>query len=339
MSFFTDVNRKMYSMRTSFTSVEKSTDVDFEEIYEIFSNDYKKIIDSLVLLRQFNISQRQMAEKKIALAESLIVTSQSNLLLNSVAQKYKTTCECVLLGLQTCITSEEDDIFLPLKQYTEQYRVIEQRIKQLKIRQIDMDRFHYNYSSDVKKSKPQQVITDAKTRYEQARDFYFYLRNELIDDITKLNTNYPNVIEPLFVKLFQNDLLLRDVYNESFKSVEQLLSEFKKQFVDVKHIITNDDLSCIHPQNIYTKRKDDINNGTYSMKANNFVVANAIVDPDYITDIPMMPSYNDIIENNTTPTVDIHDVVKIYNRTDDWWEGELNGVKGFIPSNFLEPIK
>ncbi|EDR29866.1 proline-serine-threonine phosphatase interacting protein, putative [Entamoeba dispar SAW760] len=379
MSLVEQVERKVYEIRSSYKFAEKSIDTDFKEIHKKTKLHYKLLIQTLLMLRHYNESQKKMLNTKVKLSNALIEISKEDIQLNSIATKYMTTCECLELGLTTCLTSIEDDIFLPLKEYSQQYKVIEERIVELKKRQIDMDHAHNSYGTNVLKNKPQQIITNTKTKYEQARDFYFYLRNEIIDDMKKLNNNYIKIVEPFFVKLFQNDILIRDIYNESLESIEKLLPSFKEQIVDVKWLITQDNDSFIHPQNIYTQRKEDITNGGYNMKANNMIVENAPIDPDYITDIPMMPpeeitqptdpqqpsltplSVMELLPNNndklikepqsqpqkykvlydyeTTEEDEISlkkdDIVLVHRKDGDWWEGEVNGLYGLVPSNFL----
>ncbi|ELP91101.1 dab2-interacting protein, putative [Entamoeba invadens IP1] len=376
-----DVERKVYQIKSAAKWAEKSTDVDFNEVYSVTQSNYEKIIATLLKLRHYNISLKENIQKKLELAHAMVELSEENIELNTIATKYVTTCQCLSLGLDDCLNQEEEHIFWQLRDYTEQYKVLEQRLLLLNKRHIDMDRFHNSYAANIMKKKPSKSITLSKAKYEQARDFFFYLRNEMIDDMKKMNDNFKKIVEPLFVQIFRSDLLTRDFQVETLRSWENFLPSLKEKVIEVTWLITPDQSSCVLPEVIYEKRKDDINRGGYNLKATKMVVENALISPDYITDIPMMPINEtpqehtqainsiqpsptqiiEVVETNTADTLKQStpqpqryrvlydyeateddevslkkdDIVLVYVKSGDWWEGEVNGLHGLVPSNFL----
>ncbi|KAL7717515.1 Proline-serine-threonine phosphatase interacting protein [Entamoeba marina] len=55
-----------------------------------------------------------------------------------------------------------------------------------------------------------------------------------------------------------------------------------------------------------------------------------------------MKEYKAIYDYKATEDLELTfkkgDIIKVYSCDDDWWEGEINGKRGFIPSNFLQEI-
>jgi len=255
----------------------------------------------------------------------------------------------------------------PISKHLGQYKDIKNRLEELDVRRVDMDR----YGRDVRNAneKGKSTVPHKEQKYDTAKMNYDNLHNELSHDLPALHDDRIPFFDPTFATFVFG---LHDFYKNSTNALTDVTPM-------VKHVNRNN----VHdhprittsPESSYSQHKGTATNppggansytpGTTSTPAYNPASSyNPTTTPTYApSTIPTStPPTSSSVTGKVLPTRPMPssqpvkaqaqfdfaaqesnelsfkngDILLIHKQNGEWWEGELNGNKGLLPSNYVQ---
>ncbi|EDR25025.1 hypothetical protein EDI_285400 [Entamoeba dispar SAW760] len=219
----------------------------------------------------------------------------------------------------------------PMKIFIEQWNVYYKRISILKNRKIDMDR-HFEKLEQIKKKglKKQNGLNEAEAKYNASKESYILLRNELINDINKLNERIDEMNEKVERSIMLGFTEYINCLNLSWEKVPEMLRNMNNGDINTQPVYTPNDQSMINESN---QRINELK------ECKDEIVETVIHQP-----MKSEEEHEEIVvcqfaysaENETELSLKEGDKIKILNKKGDWWQGECQGNIGFFPSNYVK---
>ncbi|EMD42812.1 BAR/SH3 domain containing protein [Entamoeba histolytica HM-1:IMSS-B] len=235
----------------------------------------------------------------------------------------------------------KEEVIEPIQRLVEACTIMEKRTKTLGQRRLDMDAAHDKYESIAKKApEKQNGLAEAETRYNEAKDNYDYLRNEIVTDINKCIEQVKIQFPQICVNCMKSYTDYINELNEIWTKVPNIISSIPEVDLKQEIPITPNEQSMIVLENVRAKKNNDLG---------------GFVNDDFTTQTkptePTTPVMTTTQPTNQFSTVTAlydytavdagelsfkeGDVITVLEKSGDWWSGELNGVKGIFPSNYV----
>jgi len=252
----------------------------------------------------------------------------------------------------------KEDFIEPVNKYILEFKEIKQRIKLEATRKVDMDRYIRDVKSHQEKSNKIRLQA-AEAKLEAAKTNYGRLHDELGTDIPKLYEDRIPFFNPGFATYVS---AIAEFYRQSGKSTGDVV-------VFVQHINRSTVLN--HPRIITPIEKSAAahklatisDNRSRSSTDSSVTSASAPPEEKEVTvkvapkespkpakkmPVPppkpaaMFPKARAMFDFNAAEDNElgfkIGDIITIVKQAGDWWEGELNGNRGLLPSNYVQLI-
>ncbi|ELP83397.1 SH3 domain containing protein, partial [Entamoeba invadens IP1] len=191
------------------------------------------------------------------------------------------------------------------------------------------------------------------------RDLYNYLKTEIIDDVNKLTSSSDEVVSPIAGTLLVSYTDYLNLINENWGLNSQAAGNFKVCAVDPTTVITPGESSMVIDANVFSKKSGDVSSGTYepsefekspqtSTPMQSSVPKSANGTPQRRAAPPppqrggpkkerVRCGFDYTAQEQGELTFKEGDIITVMKKEGDWWMGELNGVQGYFPSNYVSP--
>ncbi|EFA83659.1 hypothetical protein PPL_02725 [Heterostelium album PN500] len=134
----------------------------------------------------------------------------------------------------------------PLRQYLAQFREIRERLEELDLRRLDMDRYFRDYSIKANKGKDATSLAKTESKHQKTKEGYQTLSDELMRDMPMLYNDRQTVFDPAFAALINRSAEFFNgthaAYGRSLHSV-QSINEY--DVINHPWVITATELSSI----------------------------------------------------------------------------------------------
>lgn len=233
------------------------------------------------------------------------------------------------------------DVIEPLKAYLEIFKEVKKRTDELSKRRTTMD--HYNErrlklaeSTNTSKEK----LPEYDSKYKHAKVNYEALLVELKNDLGALDEDIVSFICPIFANYvtYQNEFL---------RTVSGSFSVLPGQCSQVDGSAVHQHQSVITPLELsaMTNAAQPVANEQDDLPRRDLPQPRTSTRP-----LPSKPGratpalraralYDFTASDSTELGFNEGDVLNILERNGDWWQAELNGRRGQVPSNYLEMIR
>jgi len=335
---------------------EETVDNQFNQESERFTSHHKAIkklkCDAIKMLdnvREFSISQSAITEDLCAMYETRSTNYQSTMKNQNVSK----SVEQNRTNLDEVIRR---DFLDPISKYLTQFKEAKHRIEERNIRLLDMDRHAREVRSLQEKGTNQSKIKIAEQKHESAATNYYNLNDELLRDLPKLYDDRMAFFDPL---LATYAISLADYYKNSSHATSEMISmvsNINRQSIHTHQVImtpaesssanfkaTVGSSTPYKPTSGYTDYSEP-NTSEYSSASSISVPqttfktnlsATSVKGPTHVA----KALYDFNAQEANELGFKIGDMVTIHTMTGEWWEGELNGRKGLLPSNYVQLIQ
>jgi len=328
---------------------EETVDVSFNQERDRYREEKKAIkklnkdtVRMLEILKELSVVQAEIAEDFYNLYESKAPMYNAALKNQDIAKANDTS----RMQLDEQIKADFID---PVSKYLGQYKEIKTRLELHNTRRIDMDRYGRDVKGHQEKANAGK-LSISEQKYETAKVNFTSLHDELMRDLPALFEDRLTFFNPVFATYLTglaehnkqvakntNEVLglianvnRADVHNHPrvITSVEDSAASFKGS-------------SATNGSNGDTSRVRSNSSSTEEISPRN----KAPTAPPKVVPIPpaKLQRAKAIFDFNAQESNElgfkVGDVITILAQKGDWWEGEMGGRKGLLPSNYVEIIK
>jgi len=326
----------------------------FEDTYKMIkkiSKDAQKLLD---VLKDLSVAQAELASDFYELSEN------NNELYNATL-KYQDTARLIDQARVEFDESLKADLIEPISRYMGQYKDIQVRLSEENVRKVDMDRYARDARSASEKSKYGQA-SKTESKHDIAKANYDNLHLELGRDMPLLFNDRLRFFNPIFASYVIN-------YSKFYANSSKFMSDPVPmvQHVNRSHIIDHPRV-ITSPEASYAKNKNADLSATHDPYTTHAAPAPTTYHADTGRSVDPIPpiTTNPVSTGRAMPTVPTKpmlpsprgvkaqavfdfeaqesnelsfkngDVINILKQNGEWWEGEMGGKKGLLPSNYVK---
>ncbi|ELP86591.1 hypothetical protein EIN_162250 [Entamoeba invadens IP1] len=200
----------------------------------------------------------------------------------------------------------EQDLVVPLREHIEHYDDVQRRIDDCHKTRIDMDRHKEKLDNLLKKTNKQGRVSEFQIKYDAECDRYSKMRSEILEETRYLDEERDTIARPIMSSLLLCYTLYLDTVNDKWLQIRDVLKEVPPNF-------------------------------KFSKEENKIVpmmVTKEQTKP--LCTVQSLYDFDATQENELSLTEG--DVVDVLEENGDWWYGEINGKRGYFPSNYVRTI-
>jgi len=340
---------------------EETVDIQFSQENEKFTNHYRAIKKIKKDTAQFLQTLRDLAVLQATIADDLYQMYETK------ASNYNATLKnqdiAKLLDAARLAFDEQvrKDFLDPTSKYLGQFKETKGRIAERNTRKVDMDRYGRDLRILQEKATNQAKISISQQKYDAAISNYNQLNDELLQDLPRLYEDRIPFFDPL---LATYTIGMAEYYRSCAKSsseIMNLVQQIDRQAIhNHQRVVTPAEASSakfkatvgtVNPAKAYPGATSDENpyshasaplepSAPHHPMPSHPAPANpgrqSPVAPSRIA----LPKAKAVYDFNPAEANElgfrVGDVIMIHKQTGDWWEGELNGKKGLLPSNYVQ---
>jgi len=305
--------------------------VETKKIIKTANKDAAKLLD---LMKQLCVAQAALAEDFYSLYEA------SAPLYNAVTKNQ----DIVKLIDAARVQFDEQmkaDFTDPVSKYIGQFKDIKARIVVRDTRKIDMDRYAKEVKNYQEKAKTDK-LDPAVHKLEVAKSNYTSLNNELLHDMPALFEDRIPFFDPIIATYVTG---MAEFYRQAAKASSEILGM-------VSHI----DRASVHDHpRVVTSPESSSATHTQTTTGTTITASAPSEKPKTeISSAPMPVAHpkpsapastkqaKALFEFNAQDSTElgfkVNDIITILSTNGEWWEGELHGKRGLLPSNYVQFI-
>jgi len=322
---------------------EETIDITFnqeteriDETKKIIKTANKDTVKLLELMKQLCVAQAALAEDFYSIYES------SAPLYNAVIKNQDIVK--LIDGARVQFDDQmKADFIDPVSKYIGQFKDIKARIVVRDTRKIDMDRYAKEVKNYQEKAKSDK-LDPAVHKLEVAKSNYTSLNNELLHDMPALFEDRIPFFDPIIATYVTG---MAEFYRQAAKASSDILgmvSHVDRASVhDHPRVVTSpESSSAAHSQGAtgtttasapYEKPKTEISSAPITMAHPAKPSA-----PAAATKQQAKALFEFNAQDSTELGFKVNDIITIISTNGEWWEGELHGKRGLLPSNYVQFI-
>jgi len=335
---------------------EQTIDIQFDQERARFKEHYKAVqklakdTDTLMkVLKDLSIIQNTLAEDFYNMYETKAELYNASLKNQDVAKYF----ENARAQLEEQM---KEDFLVPLRLYLGQFAEMSDRIERRDTRKVDMDRYAHDVKKAQEKYDPGKLEVNS-LKYETMKLNYNNLNMELLEDLPALYEDRLTFFNPLLATYMTT---FSEYYRQCAKHSAEMLylvaDVDKKAAATHPRATTETEESSANPKN---EQKPDMNkllDRRASVSMTKTVVATPSAPPDEDEPVaraaapakkaavPPAPSkgvrakalYDFNPSEEGELGFKVNDIIMITKQEGEWWEGEFNGRRGVLPSNYVQ---
>ncbi|EDR23379.1 dab2-interacting protein, putative [Entamoeba dispar SAW760] len=370
------IERKQFQIKTHLGIESKTKDNELSCLKEQFflkEKRYRHYLTKVRKICQYYFCENKQTEKIFYSLRKICTEGKNDV--NELTNTLNSLQQTVQLNKKEITKMEKrimNEVILPLKEYLKQFKVIDKRIQECHRRRIDMDRIKEN----EQKANFIKKLEDSKNKYEKLRDELVFELNELLNNVDNSVEQLTSVMTTIFAEFYSKQYFNFNIFNNQIKyqtfNPNQFITEDKGSMVHSNsvQIATSNNYSPENRQPI--KRSSSCGKqtpnypSTYSQQLKKYGSWSSLerfhtdqINQQLKKPIPPCPSKNlfpfiQYQPPNTSKVLclfDYHsndilelsfnrgDVIDLLRKDGLWWFGELNGIKGYFPSNYVQIIE
>lgn len=289
----------------------KTIDEEYTTIKEKSIESEKKLFDTIKKIEKIKELLKEISLLQIDLSYSLNEMAVGDLQITQKLNSFNEVIRDMLYDHQQFDTLLSERLLLPLNSFSNQYKYLHTREKELERRKHLMEKSKKQLIYSRQKRSHIGKIMNMERNYTRKKEFYMKLRNELKNDRTLLLKVMPTIsfdIANQFVREGWGCLFLKQTLWERMK---EIFEEYDSKSIDLyTSIITSESSS-------------ESNKKSNSIISNESSIFNARV------------LYNYEPKNDKELRLKEGDWIHVLSTDGYWWEGEQNGIIGVFPSNYV----
>ncbi|BFU21679.1 SH3 domain containing protein [Entamoeba histolytica HM-1:IMSS-B] len=326
-----NIKRGIFQIKTSVGISKKSEDKEFQNINKEIIEKEKKMKEIIERVSKITTS----AEKLIRIPKEVFLILHDCSGEKSKAKEESERMINVFSSMEEGGKHIKEIIYCqviePMKIFIEEWKVYYKRINIMKNRKIDMDR-HFEKLEQIKKKgqKKQNGKKEAEAKYKASKETYILIRNEIINDISKLNERINEINEKIESSIILGFTEYINCLNLSWDKVPEMLRNMNTGDINTQPTYTPNDQSMI---NETKQHNNEIKEYKYE-NIENVIQESMKKEEEHEEVVVCQFAYS--AENETELSLKEGDKIKILNKKGDWWQGECQGNIGFFPSNYVK---
>jgi len=348
----TEVFRTTQKAMVKMGKADETMDIQFGQESDKFTLHYKAVkklkkdaAQLLTLLRDLTVQQATLADDLYQMYPTSAANYNATLKEQDIAK---------LIDSARLVFDEtmRKDFLDPTSKYLGQFKEAKGRIAIRNTRLVDMDRYGRDVRVLQEKAGPHSKITVAEQKYEAAVANYQSLNDELLRDLPALYEDRIPYFDPLFATY---TVATSEYYRQCAKSTAEILSYVSA--IDRQAIHNHQRVIAPTEGSAATFKAtvgSTLKSGHSSLDHND-PYADATAPPQMVEKpvpahapapkpTPVPPSraqkakalYDFAAQEPNELGFKVGDIIILRTMKGDWWEGELNGKKGLLPSNYVE---
>lgn len=347
-------SRKMYQLKSHVGVSNKTTDTDIQIAKTRLGELQKKFKNAQSVIKKLSptIHATNLMQVEVLTTLKDIVNQKENSMYDNI-DTVITTFQNLDSGVVDYEKRIEEEIMTPLKVFTEQFKTLDKRFDTCHTRRVDMDRFHEKVLDISKKPPGKQVgLAEAQAKYNKSRDLYNYLRSEILVDMDNIAKSFEQVVGPICTIIISAYTNYINHINNYWERAIEVCPNFKFDTINTEHVITPADQSMMLEANVTAAKerdkamnKDDSSSSSSSDDEKPKVVAAPVTKS--MKKPPPPPGrkreqvkceYDYTAQEDGELSFREGDVITVLKKEGDWWYGELRGVEGLFPYNYVSPL-
>lgn len=337
----TGILRANQKVMTKLGKAEETVDINFNQEKERFFEHYKAIkvlnediVKMVKIMKEVAVIQNKMAEDFYEMFDT--GSDMYNVgLKNQDVAKFLDNAR-IQLEEQLRV-----DFIEPLSKYQGQFKEMKDRIELRGTRRVDMDR----YASSVKKAQEKYdkaKLETSEAKYAAAKINYESLNSELLQDLPKLFEDRLTFFSPAFATYLT---AWAEYYRQGAKTTQEIISmvsHIDRQSIHTLPRVTTDtaNSSASKKETAYNVAKEKEANRPPSSEyspASSPPLGSA-PPPSAPKAVQAKALFDFNAQDSSELPFRAGDIITIRAQNGEWWEGELNGRRGLLPSNYVQLI-
>jgi len=344
----TAIARTKQKAMVALGKADETVDISFNQQKEIFDSNHKAI-------KQLNKDASKLLDilKELSIAEAALTDDLIEIFDGEgegagISAKSQEIAKGIDASRQQIEETMKGDFIDPVSKYIGQYKDIKNRIETLNTRRVDMDRYSRDLRSHQEKAKNDKAAL-TQQKFDTAKANYIALHEELMKDLPLLLDDRI----PFFTPVLATYLL----------GISEYYRQCSTQWSTINSLVTHIDRSAAaaHPR---ITTSPESSSATHKMTAAYVPSSTAYEPPStYVSpsappatttqmnSVPSLPPnpnraslmgvkaqgvYDFNPQDDTELGFRVGEVITILKQNGDWWEGELRGKRGLLPSNYVK---
>ncbi|BFU18601.1 SH3 domain containing protein [Entamoeba histolytica HM-1:IMSS-B] len=369
------IERKQFQIKTHLGLENKTKDNELSFLKEQLFLKEKKCRHFLTKVRkicQYYFCENKQTEKIFCSLRKIYVEGKNEV--NSLTNTLNSLQKTFQLNKKEITKMEKrimNEVVTPLKEYLKQFKRIDKKIQECHKRRIDMDRIKENEQQINVMTK----LEDFKNKYEKLRDELVFDLNHLLNNIDNSIEQMTTIMTTIFEDFYSKQYFNFSIFNNQIKyqtfNPSQLITEDKESMAHSNNIYTSISNNS-SPENRQLRKKSSfcgrqiaVYPSTYSQQFKNYGNWSSLdcfhtdqINQQLKKPIPPCPSKNlfpliqyqppnsskvlCLFDYYSTDILELSfkrgDMIDLLRKDGLWWFGELNGIKGYFPSNYVQII-
>jgi len=354
---------------------EETIDIQYNQERDRFLTHYRALKKLNRDLSKYLDNLRDVSLQQSVIAEDFVDLYGNGNSLSQVVVRNQEVSKGIDSARLTHDEQMRADFLDPLSKYVGQCKEAKQRIGILETRKVDMDRYGRDVKGIQEKGTNRSKSQIAEQKYDAAKANYDALKNELLRDLPRLIDDRVAFLDPTFATYVTG---MTEYYRQSARVTGDAVSavgHVNRQVIhDHPRVITPSETSAAthkmtvgpaspegsHHQSSYASQdyQTSPSPATYTTNASHVEPGFSSEDPYAPTQrapppmaprpVPSVPAkkqgtqaralFDFAAQEANEVGFRVGDVLTIHNMKGDWWEGELNGKRGLLPSNYVQII-
>jgi len=356
---------------------EETIDIQFNQEFDRFvlhRANIKKIKKDTIQMLQL---MRDLSVQQCALADTLGQMFDARSANYSLTLKTQDISKQLDHGRTTFDDVMKKDFLDPMSKYLGQFKECKLRIEERRARLIDMDRYGRDLRSLQEKATGGQKTQIAEQKYDAAATNYHNLNDELLQDLPRLFDDRISFFDPLLATYGVGLAEYYRHCAQTSGDIVNLARHINRDAIHSHTRVTTSPEASAAAHKVSVGAATSTTNYRASTQVssqhyeepNRTQMSQPVVQQDPFVDQnsgpfqdpnQRYPSVNSQQPRKSVPTLPSHkqaramfdfvaqevnelpfktgDIITIHNTNGDWWEGEMNGKRGLLPSNYVQLI-
>ncbi|EDR22071.1 dab2-interacting protein, putative [Entamoeba dispar SAW760] len=288
----------------------KTVDQEYQMIREKSIESEKKLFSTLQNIIKLKNILHEAALLQVEISYSLCEMTLNNLKATQLTNSILNASQDILTQQNHFNSFIKDNIEIPLHSFLNQFRMLSRRDCELEERRKKMDKMKQHLVKKKRKKLACSYLISITKKYQESKEEYLEMRNELKNDRNMLLKTFPEIAESIgkgFIREGWGCLLMN---SRIWERVSQgLWKDEEKSILEVSDVITNS-IKTRSIQNNITRKPTNVFHGR------------------------VVYSYNP--QNESELKLEEGEWITVISTEGEWWEGESKGKIGIFPSHYVE---
>eukprot|EP00012_Vannella_robusta_P002080 CAMPEP_0206190296 /NCGR_PEP_ID=MMETSP0166-20121206/4669_1 /ASSEMBLY_ACC=CAM_ASM_000260 /TAXON_ID=95228 /ORGANISM="Vannella robusta, Strain DIVA3 518/3/11/1/6" /LENGTH=343 /DNA_ID=CAMNT_0053606355 /DNA_START=599 /DNA_END=1630 /DNA_ORIENTATION=- len=334
---------------------DATVDPQFNQLEAQFKEQYHKVKKFGRFVEKYQAAVKDLGNAQKGIASMVLDQYDSSDGMHQVATHYNESITGQIEAQRIQMEQHYNEMFhLPLNQYLGQYKIMEERINERNTRLVDMDR--YNADLKMLMSKPDTDPTRlqiAKEKAEYKSREYNDLNEELVRDIPALLRDRSRFFDGLFANLVRGKA---QYFAEAAKTMGLMsphLAQVNRSGASTRPFVITEPSRSSHAGSVSLPAGSAPS--PHSSQAPAPAPGPSFSQTQMQSQVPprAMPQAQQAAapapgtrqakalfpfsgQDNTEISFQPGQTVTVISQSGDWWVGEVNGARGYFPSNYVQ---